>query len=258
MVVFIDESYSNDANGIWHYALGGFGVDEFRYRALQAAVYQLVRSYFDAKANYAGDSWRAALRDKIITSSAPHEIELKARFLLSSGALRRFGGERSPHYRLASDLLARLADCRCTSVGVCVRPTSPTDVKDCTYGCPIAFTKLIQTVGEWMVRDHPGEPVTLVLDTEHSGVNLPLTRSIADYLYRSDIGKKMKHIFPAPFWIDSRSMAGSQIADLVAHIIMNSMLPEAEMKPVKGLWSRVWDLRARGAEADDGTIIRIP
>ncbi|MCX6382390.1 MAG: hypothetical protein NT023_23420 [Armatimonadetes bacterium] len=46
MIVFVDESYKQDAGGKWHYALAGFGIDEFRYRALQAAVYQLVRRFF--------------------------------------------------------------------------------------------------------------------------------------------------------------------------------------------------------------------
>ena len=37
----------------------------------------------------------------------------------------------------------------------------------------------------------------------------------------------MRCIFPSPFWVDSQSMAGAQIADLVAHILMDSMMPES-------------------------------
>ena len=96
MIVFIDESYRQDSKGTWHYALAGFGIDEFRCRALQAAVYQLVRKYFAVKSEYESDAWRPALRDKIIVERPLKDIELKGENLLSAGNLRRFGGDASP------------------------------------------------------------------------------------------------------------------------------------------------------------------
>lgn len=67
----------------------------------------------------------------------------------------------------------------------------------------------------------------------------------------------MKHIFPSPFWIDSQSMAGAQVADLVAHILMNSMLPEPERKPLGKLWDQVIELRWRWEDGRGGTITRL-
>ena len=257
MIVFVDESYQQDASGTWHYTLAGFGINEFRYRALQAAIYQLIRQYYDVRANYAGDEWRNVLNTKMITETPVSEVELKAANLLKRSSLERFGGVESPHYRLVTDVLAKVRECRGTCLGVLVNPVTPTAVKDCSQGCPVTYVKLIESVGRWMAEDYPGQPATLVLDTEHNGVNLPLSRSIADLLYRSQSGRNMKHIFPSPFWIDSQSMSGAQVADLVAHILMNSMLPEAEQKPLGKLWDQVNDLRWRWASGRGGTITRL-
>ncbi len=257
MIIFVDESYQQDTSGTWHYALAGFGINEFRYRALQAAVYQLIRQYYDTKSSYLGDDWKNALTSKMITETPVEEIELKATSLLKRSSLDRFGGEQSPHYRLVRDVLAKVRECRGTCLGVLVNPVSPSIVKDSSNGCPSTYVKLIKNVGRWMEEEYPGQPATLVLDTEHNGVNLPLSRSIADLLYRSQYGIKMKHIFPSPFWIDSQSMAGAQIADLVAHILMNSMQPEPERKPINRLWEQVNDLRWRWEDGRGGTITRL-
>lgn len=257
MLVFIDESYERDADGTWHYALAGFGINEFRYRALQAAVYQLCLDTFDVRENYEGESWRDALPLKIITERAPEHIELKSSELLKSGSLRRFGGEKSPHYRLVSQVLQKVYECRGTAVGVTLNPSHPNDVKDVSGGCPRAYVRLIEVIAAWMDEEYQGQPVTLVMDTEHNGINLPLSRAIAQFMYRSAFGKRVKHVFPAPFWIDSQSMAGAQVADLIAHILMNAMKPEAERKQLQELTSRVYGLSHRWSNRDGGTITRL-
>jgi len=159
MVIFVDESYKQDSKGLWHYALA----------------------------------------DKIIAIKSVDEVELKASSLLSPGNLKRFGEDRSPHYRLVSEIFDTVYKCRGTCIGILANPISPKIVKDCTDGCPPVYTKFINTVGRWMSQEYPGIPATLVLDTEHNGVNIPLSRSIADYLYRSSAGKRMRHVFPSPF-----------------------------------------------------------
>lgn len=257
MLVFIDESYERDSNGVWHYALAGFGINEFRYRALQAAVYQLCQDTFDVRESFEGESWRDALTEKIIIESSPEHIELKSSELLKPGSLRRFGGENSPHYRLVSNVLNKVFECRGTTIGVLMNPDHPEDVKDVSDGCPRAYQRLLEIVGTWMQEEFEGQPVTLVMDTEHNGINLPLSRAIAMYMYRSAVGKRMKHVFPSPFWIDSQSMAGAQVADLVAHILMNAMKPESERKAIQGLTSQVYGLSHKWVGRDGGTISRM-
>ncbi|MFI5385116.1 MAG: DUF3800 domain-containing protein [Fimbriimonadales bacterium] len=257
MLVFVDESYDRDASGTWHYALAGFGINEFRYRALQAAVYQLCMATFDVRESYEGDSWRDALTEKIIVEQLTETIELKAGELLKPGNLRRFGGDESPHYRLVSSVLTKVYECRGTTVGVLLNPDHPDDVKDVSQGCPRAYQRLIELVADWMEEEYPGQPVTLVMDTEHDGINLPLSRAIAAYMYRTLAGQRMKHVFPAPFWIDSQSMVGAQVADLVAHILMNALKPEGERKQLEGLTSQVYGLSHRWANGTGGTITRM-
>jgi hypothetical protein len=257
MLVFVDESYDRDSTGTWHYALAGFGINEFRYRALQAAVYQLCMETFDVRENYEGDLWRDALSEKIITKSAPECIELKSSELLKPGNLRRFGGEQSPHYRLVSGVLQKVFEYRGTTMGVILNPDHPDDVKDVANGCPRAYVRLIKVVAAWMAEEYEGQSVTLVMDTEHNGINLPLSRAIAQFMYRSAFGKRVQQVFPSPFWIDSQSMAGSQVADLVAHILMNAMKPEGERKKIQGLTSQIYGLSHRWQSRRGGTITRL-
>ena len=72
-------------------------------------------------------------------------------------------------------------------------------LEDCAKGCPPAYMKIIEIAGKWMAEEYPHQPVTLALDTEHNGVNIPLNRSIENFLYRSRVGKSMKYIFPSSF-----------------------------------------------------------
>lgn len=257
MLVFIDESYDRDSSGAWHYALAGFGINEFRYRALQAAVYQLCQETFDVRSSYEGELWRDALKDKIIVEGSTDYIELKSSELLKPGTLRRFRGEQSPHCRLVSNVLQKVFECRGTTIGVLLNPDHPDDVKDVSGGCPRAYQRLLEIVGIWMQEEFEGQPVTLVMDTEHRGINLPLSRAISTYMYRSSAGKRMKHVFPSPFWIDSQSMAGAQVADLIAHVLMNSMKPEPERKAIPGLTSQVYGLSHKWRTRPGGTISRM-
>lgn len=193
----------------------------------------------------------------IVTNKPVERVEIKASELLKPSVLTRFGGVSAPHYRLVSEILASVSDCRGTCFGVLVNPIEPRLVKDCSRGCPEIYQHLIKMVGRWMEEAYPSQPVTLALDTEENGVNLPLSRAIADYLYRSASGKRMKHVFPSPFWIDSQSMAGAQVADLVAHILMNSMLPQGERKQLSSLWQQVNSLRWAWENGSGGTIRRV-
>lgn len=257
MLVFIDESYEQDSDGVWHYALAGFGINEFRYRALQAAVYQLCMQTFARREDFEGESWREALYERISIERDPAHIEIKSSELLKAASLRRFGGDASPHYKLVSNVLLKVYECRGTTLGVLLNPDHPNEVKDVSAGCPRAYQRLIELVGNWMMEEYEGQPVTLVMDTEHNGINLGLSRNIAAYLYRSALGQRMKHIVPSPLWIDSQSMVGAQVADLVAHILMNSMKPEAERKPLQGLTSQTYGLSHRWLGKSGGTIARL-
>ena len=56
---------------------------------------------------------------------------------------------------------------------------------------------------------------------------------------------KLRHIVVDPFWVDSRTTAGSQLADLIAHILMNSMRPATTRKPIYALWRKVMAMNTR-------------
>ena len=75
------------------------------------------------------------------------------------------------------------------------------------------------------------------------------------YLHRHATGKTLVRVVPAPFWIDSKTTAGSQVADIVAHTLMNSMMPPAERKPIEFLWQKVMALM--GGDGTYRTITKI-
>jgi len=106
-----------------------------------------VRKYFDLGEKYSEDAWREALSEKILVEKSHDEIEIKARDLLKASNLKRFGGEGSPHYLLAGEILHNVQRCRGVSFGVLVNPDHPDDVKCCANGCPPACIRLIEVVG---------------------------------------------------------------------------------------------------------------
>ena len=52
-------------------------------------------------------------------------------------------------------------------------------------------------------------------------------------------------------------MAGARIANLIARVLMNSMMPTAERKALDGLWRQVNNLRYQWDSGVGGTIAKL-
>lgn len=50
------------------------------------------------------------------------------------------------------------------------------------------------------------------------------------------------------FWVDSSTTAGSQVADIIAHVLMNSMRPATRRKNLQELWRKVAALEFRSVD----------
>lgn len=104
---------------------------------------------------------------------------------------------------------------------------------------PLQLQALMERVESWMTESFPASHANLVFDAIDNRTSRDLNFCVSDFLFRHAVGRRMRHIVPTPFWVDSDSTPGSQVADIIAHVLMNSMLPEDHRKPLGSVWRRV-------------------
>ncbi len=240
MLVFIDESYSPLREDGVPYALAGFGVSEFNYRKLMAAIFQIKESYFEPAQGLSSEERKLLRASRIASKSHPHEQELKATKLLTRKAAEYHQQTgQAASILLVEELLAEAERLDCRVFGTLSHLQHMHEVLRPDGKLPDQLIRLIERVQCWMAEDHPDESAILVFDAIDSETSRTLNQSISDFLFRSRAGKEMTQIVPSPFWVASDATPGSQVADIIAHILMNSMLPKAERKQLDHLWSAV-------------------
>ncbi len=240
MLVFIDESYTESSEGHLYHALAGFGIGEAEYRRLVAALYQLKLEFFE-DARHMSREDRAQLRTTRIASAGdPRSAELKATKLLTAKAARYHEetGEAAS-LLLVEKLLSTVRELRGTVFGVLSEPPNLEPIQRPSESIPKQYRYLIERIDAWSQAEHAGDFCHLIFDQIDGKTSKQLNRTISDFLFRHGEGIKMKSIVPTPFWVDSDSTAGSQVADIIAHVLMNSMLPPSNRKPLSKIWDAV-------------------
>jgi hypothetical protein len=258
VLVFLDESYeADDAGGLRH-AYAGFGIDELQYRRLMAAVHQAKLRYFKQAGAMASEEIHATRATHIVTELAPEDAEIKATKLMTAKQANWHATHRNaPGILMVTDVLDSVASCDSTVFAVLSNPSDLRELRDREGHLPIQFCRLLERVESWMREEHPDRAAVIVPDTVHEGIDRQLSKRIADFLFRSDQGKRMRHLVPSPFWVDSHSTAGSQVADIIAHILMNGMRPASERKALDDLWRRVVSLEYRSVDGRTRGIRRV-
>jgi hypothetical protein len=250
VLLFLDESYEKADGGGYRHAYAGFGVDEFRYRGLAAAVHQAKERYFIDGTSMTEEERKEARRCRILTSGPPEKAEVKATKLLTVKNARHHQEHGdAPGLLMAHSILDAVAQVDGTVFGVLSHPDDIRGLQQQAASLPLQFQRLLERVDLWMQEQRPREAAIIVLDEVSAGVDKHLSECMADFLYKSSAGRKMRHIVTHPFWVDSRTTAGSQVADIIAHLLMNSMRPAAEQKPLEDLWRK---LCAREFRSHDG------
>lgn len=240
MLVFIDESYDKDDTGRVHHALAGFGIPEAEYRKLVTVVHQIKERYFESAEGMTSEQ-RAELRTRrIACSGEPRRAELKASKLLTLKAAQ-FHQEtgKAQSILLVEELLDEVFHLDGVVFGVLSEPSHVDEIQKPGQLLPLQLRALMERVELWMVESYPDEHASLVFDAIDNRTSRELNTCTSDFLYRHQEGRRMRHIVPTPFWVDSDSTPGSQVADIIAHVLMNSMLPEARRKPLGSVWRRV-------------------
>lgn len=240
MLVFIDESYDRDRAGLIHHALAGFGIPETEYRKLVTVVHKIKERYFESAEGMTSEQ-RAELRTRrIACAGEPRRAELKATKLLTAKAAAfHLNTGQAQSILLVEELLDEVFDREGVVFGVLSEPDHVDQIQSPGGFLPLQLRALMERVETWMAESFPDEHAILVFDAINNQTSRDLNTCVSDFLYRHAEGKRMRHLVPTPFWVDSDSTPGSQVADIIAHVLMNSMLPEHRRKPLGSVWRRV-------------------
>ncbi|GMV89245.1 MAG: hypothetical protein AMXMBFR81_21760 [Chthonomonas sp.] len=240
MLVFIDESYKQDDSGRIHHALAGFGIQEAQYRKLVAIVHQIKEKYFESADGLSREQLTELRTLRIACSGEPRRAELKASKLLTDKAAEfHIKTGRAQSIMLVEELLDQVQSLDGVVFGVLSEPEHVDQIQKPGQFLPIQLRALMERVELWMRESHPQGYANLVLDAINDRTSRELNTCTSDYLFRSKDGRGMRHIVPTLFWVDSDSTPGSQVADIMAHVLMNSMLPEEQRKPLGTIWRKV-------------------
>ena len=250
MLVFFDESFQRDKNGKLHYAFAGFGIDESSYRALTTGVYKAKQQYFIKDEGFTNEERiEASKRHIVVKEDLPEEHELKAHRLLTRRQAEHFmqhGG--APGVQMTLEILELMQRLKVTVFASLVVSSESQQDWSTKDRLPVYLTRLLERIQMWMQEEHSEKMAVLAMDSVKNEIDLGLSRQVANYLYKSSHGKAMRHIVVSPFWVTSDSHAGTQCADLIAHILMNSMLATSERKPLDALWRLVVSMEFRSVD----------
>ena len=249
MLLFLDESYEKTGDGKYRMAYGGFAVDERKYRGLVAAVYQAKRRYVCVSPTGLSDTERIELAKTMIVQDVPLDrAELKSGKLMGLRQLRRMAEDGfSPGLALASSMLDALTESQATVFAVLSTPYKPGDILNPVGQIPVEYVRLFERVEQWMREEHSDGMVSVIPDNLDQ-CNSRLSKCLADYFFRSPKGNSMRHLVVTPFWVDSSVTVGSQLADIIAYILMDAMRPRNEPSPLYKLWNRVGALEFRSLD----------
>lgn len=240
MLVFIDESYDRDSNGNYHHALAGFGILEANYRNLVVAVHQIKERYFENAEGISGDQLAELRTRRIACSGEPRRAELKATKLLTKKSANfHLQTGKAQSILLVEELLEQVMREQGVVFGVLSEPQHVDDIQNPGPMLPVQLRYLMERVESWMDESYSDQHASLIFDAINSRTSRDLNTCISDFLFRHAAGKRIRHIVTTPFWVDSDSTPGSQVADIIAHVLMNSMLANERRKPLGTIWRRV-------------------
>ena len=260
MLLFFDESYEvQEETGALLHAYAGFAIRQDRYRTLVAAMYQRKLRYFVPDTDLSAVERQEARRSgKIIVAGAAEKAEMKGEKLLTEKQARfHVENNNAPGILMAEELLTVLAELECTVFASLSTPASMREIQTEVTLLPVYLIRLLERIEHFMQEQNPNKSAVIVLDRVKDDEDKNLSECLSDFLFRSSSGKRMRHLVPNPFWVDSKTTAGSQTADILAHILMNSMRPDATRKPLDNLWRKVAAMEYRSRDLKTRGIRRI-
>jgi hypothetical protein len=257
MLLFLDESYEANETSGYRLAYAGFGVDEHNYRGLVAAVYQAKCRFIGRPVPGDDTATQELGKSMLVRDASPERAEIKANQLMGRRQVKRLHEHGfSPGLALVDCMLDALREADATVFGVLAAPNDIRDVLNPSAQLPIEHIRLYERVEMWMKEQHPDKMVSIIPDTiENYKHNL--SACLADFLFRSAVGKGMRHIVVTPFWVDSSLTVGAQLADIVAYVLMNGMRPSTIQIPLDTQWRKVAALEFRSMDMETRGIRKV-
>lgn len=142
-------------------------------------------------------------------------MEMKGVNLLNRGTFRRKPG----HVAFVEEFFSALLNLPIVVFGIIMeRPSalSPPLSSSDELLLPRQFRFLVQRIE--LLAEQQDQMATILFDGT-GGLYGGLSRKFDSFLYRSDEGRACTHITDAPFFVDSETSAGIQIADMVASVV---------------------------------------
>ena len=260
MLVFVDESYYRIEDE-YYLAIAGYGVREEQYRPLAAAIHQAKLEYFisDSDVDFAAPGAKEETRKrKVIVSGDVETAELRAKKLLTPRMLQwqREGGN-APGYSLVKRVLGAAAEQGVVTFGTLSVVSDVVAVQAPVGVLSRQYAFLLERIQEYVAAELPGGSAVLILDTVGDGSDLCLNRAVSDFLFRSVKGKRFRQIVPTPFCVVSQNTPGAQLADIIAHCMVQAILPVEQRKGLDELTRLVYDLAHRDERGRLRSIYRI-
>lgn len=138
-------------------------------------------------------------------------MEMKGVYLLNRGTFRRM----PKHVAFVEEFFSALLNLPIVIFGIIMeRPSALPPVDE--MHLPRQFRFLVERIE--LLAEQQDEMATILFDGT-GGLYGGLSRKFDSFLYRSDAGQACTHITDAPFFVDSETSAGIQIADMVASVV---------------------------------------
>lgn len=225
MLLFLDDSYERLGAGYRH-VIAGFTIPESGYREFVRQILAVKLRYFVQDRNMTREERETTWETHFVVGEDPADVELKASLLLSSSVLRNAGAKPRAARKIAAEVLNCLAE---TGGRVYSSASAPPTLR---HGI---VTQAMLKVLEEVAGANDGI-VHICIDSANPNADRSLSRRFAETVFERPA---LASISPTPFILDTRTSPPLQVADLVAHLVLQRLRPVDERKPLDDLYAQV-------------------
>src|SRR6266581_3498040 len=193
MLVYVDESYKEAKSPNPKSTFAGVCLNMERYREFDTDLFRLKRHF-----------WKI---------SAPYELELKGRLLLSEHAI-----ELPKNREFIRQLLALMKEYSIVPFAVVGDGLfSLRNIKD-DY-LPDIYRALLRRVDRFVANKYPQDQAIIFFDGVDYATNQQLAISFNNFMFKHFTGMQYRHVFPVPNFSNSLVTPGIQLADVLAYCV---------------------------------------
>lgn len=193
MLVYVDESYKEAKTPNAKSTFAGACLSMDRYREFDTDFFKLKKHF-----------WKI---------TAPYELELKGRLLLSERAI-----ELPKNREFIRQLLALLKEYNVVPFAVVGDGLlSLKRIKD--DHLPDIYRALLRRIDRFVSDKYPQDQAIIFFDGVDYASNEQLAISFNNYMFRHFAGMQYKHVLPVPNFSNSLVTPGIQIADVIAYCV---------------------------------------